>query len=149
MAYDGIDDLDMVQIKPLIATLPMFETLYHALEERDQRDPASWRPTGRGQVLMRNATNTVQSYSGRGLMRMLAEEMMRRSATEGFRGIQIESVSKVVEKVWSKPPAPFRGTIIAQFHTTTFEEEKKSGEVLYPLRPANVNISKIFVSLRA
>ncbi|KAJ5804363.1 uncharacterized protein N7518_000666 [Penicillium psychrosexuale] len=118
MAYDGIDDLDMVQIKPLIATLPMFETLYHALEGRDQRDPASWRPTGRGQVLMRNATNTVQSCSGRGLMRMLAEEMMRRSATEGFRGIQIESVSKVVEKVWSKPPA-------------------------------NVNISKIFVNLRA
>ncbi|KAJ5251042.1 hypothetical protein N7489_001452 [Penicillium chrysogenum] len=149
MAYDGIDELDMAQIKPLIAKLPLFETVYHALEERDQRDPASWKPTARGQVLMRNATNTVRSYSGCGLMRLLAEEMMRRSAAEGFRGIQIESISPAVQKVWSNPPAPFKGTIISQLHTTTFEEKDESGEVLYPFRPANVNISKIFVDLRS
>ncbi|KAJ6147324.1 hypothetical protein N7497_009306 [Penicillium chrysogenum] len=129
--------------------LPLFETVYHALEERDQRDPASWKPTARGQVLMRNATNTVRSYSGCGLMRLLAEEMMRRSAAEGFRGIQIESISPAVQKVWSNPPAPFKGTIISQLHTTTFEEKDESGEVLYPFRPANVNISKIFVDLRS
>ncbi|KAJ5213055.1 hypothetical protein N7449_000224 [Penicillium cf. viridicatum] len=148
MAYDGIDELDMAGIKPLIAALPLFETVYHALEERDQRDPASWKPTARGQVLMRNATNTLQSHSGRGLMRILAEEMMRRSAAEGYRGIQIESVSYAVQKVWSNPPAPFKGTIIGQFHTTTFEEQDASGEVSYPFRPADVNISKIFVDLR-
>ncbi|KAJ6140184.1 hypothetical protein N7471_006670 [Penicillium samsonianum] len=148
MAYDGIDEIDMAQIESLIATLPLFETVYHSLEELDQRDPASWNPTARGQVLMRNATNTVQSYSGRGLMRLLAEEMMRRSAAEGFQGIQIETISGAVQKVWSKPPAPFKGTIIAQFHTTTYEQKTESGEVLYPFRPANVNICKIFVDLR-
>ncbi|CAG8903123.1 unnamed protein product [Penicillium egyptiacum] len=149
MAYDGIDELDMAQIKPLIEKLPLFETLYHSLEELDQRDPASWKPTARGQVLMRNATNTVRSYSGHGLMRLLAEEMMRRAAAEGFRGIQIESISPAVQKVWSNPPSPFKGTIISQFHTTTFEKKNESGEVLYPFRPANVNISKIFVDLRS
>ncbi|KAJ5951711.1 uncharacterized protein N7479_010124 [Penicillium vulpinum] len=147
MAYDGIDELDVAQIEPLIATLPLFGTTYHALEERDQRDPTSWKPTARGQVLMRNATNTLQSYSGRGLMRLLAEEMMRRSAAEGFRGIQIETVSDAVQKVWSTPPAPFKATIISQIHTTTFEEKNESGEVVYPLRPANVNIAKIWVDL--
>ncbi|CAI7595923.1 unnamed protein product [Penicillium glandicola] len=149
MAYDGIDELDLAQIKPLVAKLPLFGTIYNALEERDQRDPASWKPTARGKVLMRNATNTVQSHSGRGLMRLLAEDMMRRAAAEGFLGIQIETVSEAVQKVWSNPPAPFKGTIIGQFHTTTFEEKDKSGVVSYPLRPANVDISKIFVDLRA
>ncbi|KAJ5355698.1 hypothetical protein N7517_010307 [Penicillium concentricum] len=149
MAYDGIDELDVAQIEPLVATLPLFGTVYHALEERDQRDPASWKPTARGQVLMRNATNTVKSHSGHGLMRLLAEEMMRRSAAEGYRGIQIESVSEAVQKVWSKPPAPFKGTIIAQIHTTTYEEKDEEGEVVYPLRPANVNITKIWVDLQA
>ncbi|KAJ5807588.1 hypothetical protein N7447_011044 [Penicillium robsamsonii] len=149
MAYDGIDELDITQIEPLIAALPLFGTVYHALEERDPRDPASWKPTSRGQVLMRNATNTVKTHSGRGLMRLLAEEMMRRSAAEGYRGIQIESVSEAVQKVWSKPPAPFKGTIISQIHTTTYEEQNEEGEVVYPLRPANVNISKIWVDLRA
>ncbi|CAL5868011.1 uncharacterized protein PFLUO_LOCUS2234 [Penicillium psychrofluorescens] len=149
MAYDGFDELDMAQIKPLMASLPLFETVYKALAERDQRDPASWKPTGHGQVLMRNATNTVKSHSGRGLMRMLAEEMMRRSAAEGFRGIQIETISGAVEKVWSNPPAPFKATIIGQFHTTTFEETNVTGEVSYPFRPANVNVTKIFVDLRS
>ncbi|KAI2701455.1 hypothetical protein DTO012A7_1018 [Penicillium roqueforti] len=146
MAYDGIDELDMVQIKPLIATLPLFETLYHGLEERDQRDPASWRP--------RTGTDS-QRYQPRPILfRPWAYEDVggRNDETLGDRrvpGVQIESVSMAVEKVWSKPPAPFKGTIIAQFHTTTFEEEKKFGEVLYPFRPANVNISIIFVNLRA
>lgn len=149
MAYDGIDEIDINGIKPLIAVLPLFETVYHGLGELDQRDPASWKPTARGQVLMRNATNTVQSYTGHGLMRLLAEEMMRRSAAEGYRGIQIESLSGAVQKVWSNPPAPFKETIIAQFHTTTYEEKNASGEVVYPFRPASVNVSKIFVDLRA
>lgn len=149
MAYDGIDELDMAQIKPLIAALPLFEKVISALVERDQRDPASWKPTGRGQVLMRNATNTVQSYSGRGLMRLLAEEMMRRSVAEGFRGIQIETISEAVQKVWSNPPIPFKATVVGQFHTMTFEEKNDSGEISYPFRPAKVNITQIYVDLRA
>ncbi|KAJ6095344.1 hypothetical protein N7486_006090 [Penicillium sp. IBT 16267x] len=149
MAYDGIDELDIAQIKPLVATLPLFEKVYDVLKELDQRDPASWKPTGRGQVLMRNATSTVQSYSGHGLMRLLAEEMMRRSAAEGFVGIQIETVSEAVKKVWSNPPAPFKATVVGQFHTMIFEEKNDSGEIVYPFRPANVSIAKIYVDLRA
>ncbi|KAJ5611176.1 hypothetical protein N7510_007895 [Penicillium lagena] len=148
LAYDGINELDMAQITPLIETLPLFGSVYSALGDRDTRDPASWKPTGPQQVLMRNATNTVKAHEGHGLMRQLAEEMMRRSAAQGFRGIQIETISGAVFKVWSNPPAPFRATVIGQFHTLTYEEKGESGESLHPFRPANVNIAKIYVNLR-
>lgn len=82
-------------------------------------------------------------------MRLLAEEMMRRSAAEGFVGIQIETVSEAVKKVWSNPPAPFKATVVGQFHTMIFEEKNDSGEIVYPFRPANVSIAKIYVDLQA
>lgn len=147
MAYDGINQLDMNQIMPLVGILPLYATIVKAVEERDPRDPASWKPTGPRQVLMRNATNTMKAHSGHGLMRMLAEDMMRRSAAVGFRGIQIESANDAVLKVWSTPPAPFKGTIICQFHTMTYEENAESGEILYPFRPANLSIARIYVDL--
>lgn len=148
MAYDGIDELDMEKMKPLIATLPLFATAYKALSELDKRDPASWKPTDRGQVLMRNATSTRGPYEGRGLMRQLAEEMMRRSATKGFRGIQIETGSEAVLKVWSTPPAQFKANVIGKVHTTTYAEQDESGETVYPFRPADLNLGKVFVDLQ-
>lgn len=147
MAYDGIDELDMEKMKPLIASLPLFATAYKALNELDTRDPASWKPTSRGEVLMRNATNTRKNYGGRGIMRQLAEELMRRSATQGFRGIQIETASDAVMKVWSTPPGHFKSNVIGKFHTNTYEEKDEAGETLYPFRPANVHLSRIFVDL--
>ncbi|KAJ5599543.1 hypothetical protein N7450_000610 [Penicillium hetheringtonii] len=149
MAYDGINALDMEQMKPLIATLPLFATAYKALNELDTRDPASWKPTAAGQVLMRNATSTRGTHEGRGLMRCLAEEMMRRSAAQGFRGIQIETGSEAVLKVWSTPPAPFKENVIGKIHTTTYAEKDESGETIYPFRPANLNLGKVYLDLRA
>ncbi|KAJ5117205.1 hypothetical protein N7448_004147 [Penicillium atrosanguineum] len=147
MAYDGINELDMNQIMPLVETLPLFATIVKVVEDRDTRDPASWKPTGPRQVLMRNATNTMKAHSGHGLMRLLAEEMMRQSAAAGFRGIQIESANNAVLKVWSNPPEPFKGTITCQFHTMTYEEKAESGETLYPFRPADLPIARIYVDL--
>ncbi|KAJ5966242.1 hypothetical protein N7481_012956 [Penicillium waksmanii] len=148
MAYDGIDELDMEKMKPVIGTLPLFATAYKALNELDTRDPASWKPISRGQVLMRNATSTRGPYEGRGLMRKLAEEMMKRSATLGFRGIQIETGSEAVLKVWSTPPAQFNANVIGKVHTTTYEEKNESGETVYPFRPANLNLGKVYVDLK-
>jgi len=39
IAYNGINELDMARIKPMITTLPLFEKVVTALEEQDQRDP--------------------------------------------------------------------------------------------------------------
>lgn len=147
MAYDGINEFDMNQMMPLIHTLPLFATIVKGVDERDTRDPASWKPTGPKQVLLRNATNTMKAHSGQRLMRLLAEEMMRRSAAEGFRAIQIESANNAVLKVWSNPPAPFKGTIICQFHTMTYEEKAESGDISYPFRPADLTIARMYVDL--
>ncbi|OQE31241.1 hypothetical protein PENSTE_c001G08995 [Penicillium steckii] len=148
MAYDGINPLDMEKMKPLIATVPLFATAYKALNEQDKRDPASWKPTGPMQVLMRNATSTRGTHEGHGLMRCLAEEMMRRSAAQGFRGIQIETGSEAVLKVWSTPPAPFKENVIGKVHTTTYSEQNESGETIYPFRPADLNLGKVYVDLQ-
>ncbi|KAJ5634400.1 hypothetical protein N7528_002242 [Penicillium herquei] len=146
MAYDGINELDMAQIHPLVDTLPLFGKVYQVIGELDNRDPASWKATGPKQVLMRNATNTMKAYSGQRLMRQLADEMMQRAAEQGFRGIQIESANPAVFKVWSEPTS-FKGTVVAQFHTWTFEEKDESGETVNPFRPANLDLARIFVDL--
>ncbi|CAG8375784.1 unnamed protein product [Penicillium salamii] len=148
MAYDGINELDMNQLMPLLGAMPLFATLVKAIGDLDPRDPVSWKPTGPRQLLMRNATNTMKAHSGRGLMRLLAEEMMRRSVAEGFRGIQIETAHDAVWKVWSNPPAPFRGTTVCQFHTMEYVEKGES-QAVYPFRPADLPITRIYVDLRA
>ncbi|KAJ5595418.1 uncharacterized protein N7459_001626 [Penicillium hispanicum] len=150
MAYDGINELDMAQLAPLAApeAFPLFGPVYNTLGNLDKRDPTSWKPTGPGQVLMRNATNTVKAHSGHGLMRQLAEEMMRRSAAQGFRGIQIESANPAVYRVWSNPPDPFKGVVVSQFDTKTYEEKGESGEMVNPFAPADITLAKIYVELR-
>ncbi|KAJ5112382.1 hypothetical protein N7532_000427 [Penicillium argentinense] len=145
MAYDAIDPLDIAQIEPMIKVLPLFATVYEKLNTLDPRDE-TWKPSARGQVLMRNATNTVQKYAGQGLMKAAAEELMRRSAKLGFRAIQIESASPAVERVWSKPPEPFRASVVAQFRTEEVEQEQDGG-VVNPFEPARINIARIFVEL--
>ncbi|OAL22695.1 hypothetical protein AYO20_11147 [Fonsecaea nubica] len=123
LAYDGFHPLDGEQIGPLIACLPLFGTFYHVLEVRDPRDPTSWQPTGEKQVLMRNATCTRHDAEGKGLMKALAQFLMRYAAEQGFRGIQIECFADAVTKVWSQPPPPFKGTIVSEFNTYDYEEE--------------------------
>ncbi|KAJ5226409.1 hypothetical protein N7468_007634 [Penicillium chermesinum] len=148
MAYDGYHALDMTKIAPLVETLPLFGAVYHILGDLDKRDPSSWKATAPGQVLKRNSTSTLKSHEGRGLMRQAAEEMMRRAAAQGFRGIQIETISAAVEKVWSNPPPPFKGNVVARFHTLTYEEKAESGETIYPFRPGNTSIAAIYVDLQ-
>ncbi len=40
-------------------------------------------------------------------MRKAAEYMILTAAKNGFRGIQIETMSDGVFKVWSRPPSPY------------------------------------------
>ncbi|KAH8680772.1 hypothetical protein BX600DRAFT_428754 [Xylariales sp. PMI_506] len=148
LAYDSINALDMSKLSDIISYLPEFGIVYKVLGELDKRDPASWTATGPGQVLFRNATSTRAEYEGEKLMKLQAQYMMRKSAEEGFRGIQIECAHPAVTSVWSNPPAPFKGEIVAQFNTLTHEEVSEQGEKSHPFKPADVNLTKVYVTLK-
>ncbi|KAK4120051.1 hypothetical protein N657DRAFT_674567 [Parathielavia appendiculata] len=145
LAYDGFHTLDMAQMAPLVRALPAFGAVFALLAQLDRRDPESWKPRAEGEVLMRNATSTRADYEGKGLMRKLAEYMMRTAAAKGFRGIQIETVSDAVCKVWSAPPEPFKGEIVCEFYTATAELGDENGQKTYPFRPAEQRITRVTV----
>jgi hypothetical protein len=46
LAYDDANPLDFPKLMPLIEVLPLFGTLYQALESLDKRDPSSWKAKG-------------------------------------------------------------------------------------------------------
>ncbi|KAK8127853.1 hypothetical protein PG984_008961 [Apiospora sp. TS-2023a] len=148
LSYDGFVPFDMSKIAPVGAVLAGFGESMHALEALDKRDPATWKPTAPGQVLMRNATATKLDEGGKGLMSHLARHIMRRAADQGFRGIQIEAYNDRVTWVWSNPPPPFKGEIVSSLNAWTWEHENEKGEKAYLLRPSKQDLNKIYVTLR-
>ncbi|KAK8050991.1 hypothetical protein PG993_002376 [Apiospora rasikravindrae] len=149
LAYDGFFPFDMSRIAPVALVLGGFAESLHALEVLDKRDPASWKPTGPRQVLMRNATATKLDEGGKGLMRHLAHRIMRQAAENGFRGMQIEGYHDSVTAVWSNPPAPFKGEIVSRINAWTWGVENEKGEMVHMLRPSKQDCSKIYVTLKA
>ncbi|KAL6246023.1 hypothetical protein RBB50_007176 [Rhinocladiella similis] len=124
LAYDRVKGFDMAKLGPLMECMPLLGFLYHVLEERDPRN-GSWIPTQPKQVLSRNATATRHDAEGKGLMRKLAEFLMRHAAEEGFKAIQIECFADSVHKVWMSPPAPFKASLISEMNTGDHYEEKE------------------------
>ncbi|KAH8674158.1 hypothetical protein BX600DRAFT_457126 [Xylariales sp. PMI_506] len=149
LAYDSHNSLDREKMAPRIAMQPEALIIYKRFTELDQRDPASWQADGPGQVLFRNATATKVGEEGKGFMKALAYHLMRESAKEGFRAIAIDCAHAAVAKVWSNPPAPFKADVVTQFNTFDLEVINEAGEKTYPLRPANVDITKILLHLKA
>ena len=152
MAYDGINPLDMEKVMPLIDCLPLFGTLYHVLEERDTREEASWKPTEPKQVLLRNATSTRHDAEGKGVMKALAQFLMRYAHEQGFRAIQIECLADAVTKVWSQPPLPFKSTVVSEFTTDEYYEDMEVDGVTKKIKPFGESVhqraTKVFCDLR-
>jgi len=152
LAYDGFNALDFDKMGPMMECLPLFGAVYHLLEAGDTRDGSSWKPTAPNQVLLRNATATRHDAEGHGIMRKLAEFLMRYAAEQGFRAIQIECLQDAVTKVWSQPPTPFKGTLVAEFRCEDIEEERQTeaGETVKVkvFGQAKQRATKIFVDLR-
>ncbi|ETI24962.1 hypothetical protein G647_04332 [Cladophialophora carrionii CBS 160.54] len=152
MAYDGINPLDMGSVMPLIACLPLFGTFYHVLETLDPRPEASWKPTAEKQLLLRNATSTRRDAEGKGLMKALAQFLMRHAHEEGFKAIQIECFADAVTKVWSEPPPPFKSTVVSEFNTAELEDEEEVDGVKRKVKPYGDNCrqraTKIYCELR-
>ncbi|KAG6363924.1 hypothetical protein INS49_009027 [Diaporthe citri] len=144
MAYDSHDVLDVARLSPLLEVMPLLGERSRILAERDKRDPASWEATGPGQVLFRNSTATRAGEEGKGFMGVLARHMMRKAAAEGFRGIQIQCLHDSVCRVWSRPPEPFRGEVVARFHCGEDEDE----EVRRKFRGSVQEVAKVYVTLK-
>lgn len=148
LAYDGAHPLDKAQMQGLIEALPLVGTFYAALERLDPRPRDSWAAKRPGELLLRNATNTRGDYAGKGLMKKMAQFMMHQAAERGFRGIQIETASDAVERVWANPPPNYSAVVVSAFHTRTLEETDDKGDKVYPFRPAEQRATKIYCSLR-
>lgn len=144
LSYDGADPLDMEKMGPLMAVLPHFGLIYHALEDLDPRNKESWAPKAHKEVLMRNATSTRHDYEGEKIMAGMARWLMREADARGFRGIQIECVHDAVTHVWSGPPAPYTGGLVCDLHTGTFKDEE--GKLVFA--PAQQRITKCYVQLK-
>jgi len=77
---------------------------------------------------MRNATSTRADYEGQGLMKKLAQWLMRDAARNGFRGIQIECAHDAVSHVWLHPVEPFSAELIGKVDTGAYTEEDGEGK---------------------
>ena len=144
LSYDGSDPLEMDKMGPLIAQLPAFASVYHGLNERDQRDPKSYEPTGPRQMLMRNATSTREDYEGYGIMGKQARWLMRQADAMGFRGINIECAHDAVTHVWSNPPAPYKSLLASELKTWEYEEKnEETGEMFNPFGKGRQRLTKI------
>ncbi|KAI0130478.1 hypothetical protein BJ170DRAFT_316110 [Xylariales sp. AK1849] len=148
LAYDAMDPLDMALVAPSFEAFPGFATTVEELTMLDTREPATWEASKPGELLLRSATSTRAEYEGRGLMKLLAHDMMARAAQQEFRAIQIESTHPAVTHVWEHPPPPFKGVVVAQLHTKTFSETDDKGEKTYPFSDADVVLSRCYVTLR-
>jgi hypothetical protein len=147
LAYDGINELESPKMMSLIETLPLFPTLYAELNAVDKRDPASWKPKGPKEVLMRNGTSTRADYEGEGLMKKLAQWQMRQAAINGFRGIQIECAHDAVNHVWMHAPEPFSSELIGKFDTSTYTQEDEEGKTTHPFGEGKQIVTQVFVTL--
>ena len=98
---------------------------------------------------MRNGTSTRADYEGKGVMAGLARWVMRYAAREGFRGMQIECLADAVTHVWANPPAPFKGGVVAEFDTATYDErDEETAEVRNPFGDAKQRVTKVYVHLK-
>ncbi len=147
LSYDLDKPLDPAGFKDLVsdACLPQFPIIYQVLGASDKREPESWKSTGPGQVMMRNATSTRRDYEGQGIMAALARWLMREAAQRGYRGIQIEAISDAVIHVWKTAEPPFQGIVVSEFQT----EEYKNEDGKNPFAPAKQQAAKVWVDLKA
>lgn len=139
ISFDAIGPFDMQKL----TLLPHFGPLEHALSALDSRDSESWKPTGPGQVLRRNATATQHDYEGLGVMSGLARWLMREADGKGYRRIQITCLSDSMTHVWSKSASAFKGGVVSQVDMAMWKDE--NGQVAF--RPSKQVASRCYVEL--
>lgn len=105
------------------------------LKTGDDRPKSIWAPKHKGEVVRRSGTHTRGDHAGKGLSKILAHHVMReiRKHERGYRAILIHTGGEAVDKVWLRPPAPFKSEEISTFSTSGYH--KKSGHRGTPYNP--------------
>ncbi|KAL1960581.1 hypothetical protein VTO42DRAFT_7160 [Malbranchea cinnamomea] len=147
MSFDLVNPLDFSQMQGMLEALPLFATIYGKLTEADRRGPLqNWGPKNAGEVLQRNATATREDYMDHKIMKKLAHWLMRKAASEGFKGIHIEAFHDAVIHTWLNPPAPFKAEHISEVNVKDLEEEVDGKLVKYDY--VDQRCVRIFVTLK-
>ena len=147
MSWDGANHLDPEKLAPLTPCLPQFPGLMAALDKIDKRDEG-WKATRHGQVLMRNGSSTRHEYEGKGLMGAMGRFVMREAEKKGYEAVNIECLNDAVTHVWSEPPAPYKGEVVSEFRTESYEEEGEDGQVVKPFAPAKQRVTRVYTQLQ-
>ncbi|KAK0649140.1 hypothetical protein B0T16DRAFT_324238 [Cercophora newfieldiana] len=145
LAYDSFTPFDEQTVKPVMEVFPQLAVRNRVLNERDRRDAKEWQAKGPGEVMFRNGTATKVGEEGKGFMKALAWEMMERAARGGWRGVQIVCLHDAVSHVWTHPPEPFRGEVVARCNCAGDED----GELREAFRGSGQEMTKVYVTLRS
>lgn len=77
-------------------------------------------------------------------MAALARHLMTTAAAKGFKMANIECLNDAVTHVWSSPPAPFKGEVIAKFRTEDYrEKDEATGQEVNPFHPARQLVTRV------
>ena len=147
-AYDQFERPSPEAMSSAVGSLPPMGHAFGALGSRDPRSLEESMATALGQNLSRVATVTQEGYEGQKLMRLTAQYMMRKSAEEGFRAINISAFSDAVFHIWSNPPEPFKAKEICHLDYYDYEETADNGTTSFPFRPADFRATKLVIELR-
>ncbi|KAH8173170.1 hypothetical protein LIA77_07425 [Sarocladium implicatum] len=146
-AFDQFDKPSPEVQSAASGSLPPMAHAFRALASKDPRPPEEATASGFQQTLSRVATVTQEGYEGQKLMKLTAHYMMRKTAEEGFRGMQIQAFADAVAHVWSNPPEPFKVRKICELDYYNYEETNEDGETTFPFRPADFTATKLFIDL--
>lgn len=146
-AFDQFDKPNPEVSSAASGSIPPMAHAFRALGSRDPRSPEESMASGPRQTLSRVATVTQEGYEGQKLMKMTAHYMMRKTAEEGFRAMQIQCFSDAVTHVWSNPPEPFKARKICELDYYSYEETNEKGETTFPFRPADFTATKLIIDL--
>ncbi|KAK4227767.1 hypothetical protein QBC38DRAFT_509427 [Podospora fimiseda] len=144
LSYDSYYPLDPPKLTSLYNLFSFLPLRNKATDKRDPRPKKEWKATGPKQVLSRGGTVTKQGEEGKGFMKELAWELMRKAKKEGFRGIQIGCMHDYVTRVWERPPKPFEGKVVVRYRIG--EEEELKGVVGKEVW--GVEITRVWVDLK-
>ncbi|KAK3299861.1 uncharacterized protein B0H64DRAFT_379303 [Chaetomium fimeti] len=119
------------------------------LKAGDKRPESVWAPTNRGNVVRRSGTHTRGDHAGKGLSKALAHYVMHkiREHDNGYRAILIHTGSEAVDKVWLRPPVPFKSEEISTFSTAGYQKRNSHTGALYnPFGSAEVVSRRIWIT---
>ncbi|EAQ93766.1 predicted protein [Chaetomium globosum CBS 148.51] len=151
MSKDAAEDKPVPEtgVKPWSEIVPGHAIISNSLKAGDNRPQSVWSPEHMGEVVRRSGTHTRGDHAGKGLSKVLAHHIMReiRDHEQGYKAILIHTGGEAVDKVWLRPPAPFKSEEICPFSTSGYHRKDDHSDTSYnPFGSAKVVSRRIWVT---